>query len=117
MTSRKRLRRSAAVPRKLLNLLTRRFVAAVLRRFAGVPKTSIRSMCGGSAAVSALNPHTPIGAPRRLVARRGRIEAGRDVTSRMIGLSRHRGAPAGSDLSLVPAVAGELAAAAKARLR
>lgn len=65
MTSPQRLRRSAAVPRRLLNLLVRRSAAAVLRRFAGVPKNLSRSMCGGSAALSALNPHTPYAAPRR----------------------------------------------------
>ena len=42
MTSRQRQRRSAAVPRKLLNLLVRRFAAAVLGRC--VPP----------------NPHTPM---------------------------------------------------------
>jgi hypothetical protein len=60
MTSRQRQRRSAAVPRKLLNLLVRRLRAAVLRRSAGVPKNSIRSMCGGSGAVCAAKPHTPM---------------------------------------------------------
>jgi hypothetical protein len=76
MTSRQRLRRSAAVPRKLLNLLVRRLAAAVLRRFAGVPKNSIRSMCGGSGAVCAAKPPYPYALRGAFGARRGRMEAG-----------------------------------------
>jgi len=59
MTSRQRQRRSAAVPRKLLNLLVRRLRAAVLRRSAGVPKNSIRSMAVLGRCVPP-NPHTPM---------------------------------------------------------
>jgi hypothetical protein len=66
MTSRQRLRRSAAVPRKLLHLLMRWFSAAVMRRFAAVPKSSMKSGCGGSAAVCADKPPYPLCAPRRL---------------------------------------------------
>jgi hypothetical protein len=41
------LRRFAAVVRKRLIFLARRFFAAILRRFAAVPKKSTKSMCGG----------------------------------------------------------------------
>jgi hypothetical protein len=134
MTSRQRLRRSAAVPRKLLNLLVRRFSAAVLRRFAAVPKTSIKSMCGGSAAVCAAKPPYPYAlrgafwsAPRVHGSRGGASQprwtspepARRTVVAHeqddwFERLPRRSWA---SDLALVRAVAGELAAAAKVRLR
>ena len=58
MTSRQRLRRSAAVPSKLLNLLVRRFSAAVLRRC--VPR----------------NPHTPMRSAALLERAAGAWKAG-----------------------------------------
>jgi hypothetical protein len=110
MTSRRRLRRSAAVPRNLLNLLVRRFFAAVLRWFAAVPKNSIISMCGGPAAVGVRNPHTPMrsaapdSAPRVHGRSRGQTEPAKAqrgcVTSRMTG-SIGAKAGCGGDLSLV----------------
>jgi hypothetical protein len=63
------VRRFAAVVDKPLKMLMRRFAAVVLRRFGAVPKKPTKTMCGGSAAVAVLFPHTPIGAPRRLLGR------------------------------------------------
>lgn len=80
MTSRQRLRRFAAVVRKPLNLLLRRFAAAVLRRFAAVPKSPMKSICGGSAAVCVAKPPYPLCAPRRHAgAHRGRSRGRRQT--------------------------------------
>jgi hypothetical protein len=53
------LRRFAAVVRNFLIFLLRRFDAPVLRRFAVVPKTSKKSMCGGLRRRGVSAPHTP----------------------------------------------------------
>jgi hypothetical protein len=112
MTSRQRLRRSVAVPRKLLNLLVRRFAAAVPRRFAGVPKNSIRSMCGGSGAVCAAKPHTPMrsAAPLKRAAGAWKPRGGASEPCGMSAEPLH-------DLRQGRAVACEMAAALPVRRR
>lgn len=69
------LRRFAAVVRNPLILLVRRFSAAVLRRFAAVPKTSTKSTCGGSAAVVPRNPLLPPTRTRAPVERPASVSA------------------------------------------
>jgi len=74
------MRRSAAVVSNILKLFMRRCVAAVLRRSAAVPKNPIKATCGGSAAVCAANPHTPLryaGALERPASVSGRGRDGR----------------------------------------
>lgn len=62
-----RLRRFAAVVHKPLKLHMRRLAAAVLRWFAAVPKTQQSQGAAVLRRLRCYSPHTPIGAPRRLL--------------------------------------------------
>ena len=74
------LRRFRGGQKSANEISVRRFHAAVLRRLAAVLKSRGKSMCGGSAAVVARNPHTPYAPRGALEPRRARRVAGRDFS-------------------------------------